>query len=794
MKNKFLKYFLLILFLFEIDNIVFANEFTFDSKEINISGNGNIINASEGTATSLKDNNKIRAKSFQYNNSTSILLAKNVIAELNKKTMRITSGQLLYNKDLSLITASKNVQVNDLLENITLKSEKFIFDIVNQIITSNNRTEITDKFGNLFIVKNFKYEIDNSLIKINGVNLTTTDKNVYEIKKAYVDLKSDRLIGKDISINFNNLTFREGNQPRLKGSSISLNPKTTEIKNGVFTACKKNDTCPPWQLSAKNIKHDKEKKIIYYERAWLNLYDKPILYFPKFYHPDPTVKKQSGFLMPSFENSKNTGSSLSLPYYHLIANNRDLTIKPKFFTENKMLLQSEYRHVTKNSNNIFDFSLLSDVDSSSKNHFFSKSKRKINIGDFEESELNLELQMTSNDTYLKSYKVKSPLINNVNLLTTSIGVKAYGEQSSFDVGFYAYENLSKSKNDRFEFIYPSYNFAKSLDNKTGFAGNFLFNSSGFIKQYNTNVFERVVINDFIYNSSPQYEDSGIKNNFNILVKNTNTRGVRSEKYKDSENQKIATIMEFNSSYPLKKFQNNYENILTPKFSLKYSPNSTKDIKKEERRTDVNNIFNINRIMADDTVEGGASFTYGVEFTKLINNRSFFDAKIANAFRLEENKNLPRNSSLGKKTSDIVGEINFDPYDILNIGYNFSTDENLKDQKYQKLDTTIKLSNLTTSFEYLNENNTANSESYLSNKTVYNLSKSDKFSYETRLNKKTRHTEFYNLVYEYENDCLTAAIEYNKDYYDDRDLKPEKNIFFKLTIVPFGKVSSPSLNK
>ena len=84
MKNKFLKYFLLILFLFEIDNIVFANEFTFDSKEINISGNGNIINASEGTATSLKDNNKIRAKSFQYNNSTSILLAKNVIAELNR--------------------------------------------------------------------------------------------------------------------------------------------------------------------------------------------------------------------------------------------------------------------------------------------------------------------------------------------------------------------------------------------------------------------------------------------------------------------------------------------------------------------------------------------------------------------------------------------------------------------------------------------------------------------------------------------------------------------------------------
>ena len=54
------------------------------------------------------------------------------------------------------------------------------------------------------------------------------------------------------------------------------------------------------------------------------------------------------------------------------------------------------------------------------------------------------------------------------------------------------------------------------------------------------------------------------------------------------------------------------------------------------------------------------------------------------------------------------------------------------------------------------------------------------------------TEFYNLIYQYRNDCLIAAIEYNRDYYNDRDLQPEENIFFKLTIVPFGQTSSPNL--
>ena len=66
------------------------------------------------------------------------------------------------------------------------------------------------------------------------------------------------------------------------------------------------------------------------------------------------------------------------------------------------------------------------------------------------------------------------------------------------------------------------------------------------------------------------------------------------------------------------------------------------------------------------------------------------------------------------------------------------------------------------------------------------------SYETRENKKEKITEFYNLIYEYKNDCLIAAIEYNKDYYNFQDLKPEEKLFFKLTIVPFGTTSTPSL--
>ena len=102
--------------------------------------------------------------------------------------------------------------------------------------------------------------------------------------------------------------------------------------------------------------------------------------------------------------------------------------------------------------------------------------------------------------------------------------------------------------------------------------------------------------------------------------------------------------------------------------------------------------------------------------------------------------------------------------------------------------------MVTTFDYLNENNTLDKNSYLLNTTEYALNKFNSISFSTRENKTSDLTEYYKLMYQYKNDCLAASIEYNKDYYDDRDIKPEENIFLKLTIIPFGETSSPDLKK
>ena len=103
------------------------------------------------------------------------------------------------------------------------------------------------------------------------------------------------------------------------------------LPNKFFTSCAKKDSCPPWSISADKITHDKEKKILKYKNALLKLYNLPVFYLPKFFHPDPSVERQSGFLQPSINDSDILGSSINSPYFHVISDSKDLTLNPVIF-------------------------------------------------------------------------------------------------------------------------------------------------------------------------------------------------------------------------------------------------------------------------------------------------------------------------------------------------------------------------------------------------------------------------------------------------------------------------------
>ena len=591
-------------------------------------------------------------------------------------------------------------------------------------------------------------------------------------------------------------TFENNNNdPRLKGSALSLNKDETIIKNGIFTTCKINDTCPPWSLKASEIRHDKIKKTINYENAVLQLYDKPIFYFPKFFHPDPTVKRQSGFLIPTMVSSKSGGNSIKLPYYKVFAENKDLTYSPRLYSNKDILNQVEFRQKEKNYENNIDFSL-KKMGESSKSHFFSNSMIDFDLNKFDTSNLEINLQKTSNDTYLKTDSIKASQNFNSSSLNSFLNFNASKEDLSISIDFQVYEDLSVEKSsDKYQYVYPNFLISKTLDTSFNEYGSFNYAVSGFQKKTETNISETSFKNDLNFLSKPFITKSGFKNNFNLFFKNANSDSKNSSSYKNDLSSNFYTSLILNSSIPLKKYSTNYDTEFTPKFSLRLNPTRSKNLIDEDRRINIVNVFSKNRLGLSESLEGGQSLTMGTEYNLNKKDGSeILSMDFAQIYRDINEERLPIKSKMSTKSSDVVGGIKFTPNNIINFDYDFSLDNNLKTSNYNMAKSTVSINNFVTTFEFLEENNEIGSESYLSNKTSYNFNQSNKLLFRQRTNRKTNLKEFYNLVYQYENDCLVASIEYNKDYYTDRDLKQTEELFFSLTIVPFANVGSPKISK
>ena len=794
MKNNLKIFVFAIIILLSVKINTIAEEFTFEGPEIKILDEGNLIKANNGSIVKGSDGMVFTSDEFTYDKKLGILrVNKNVNFKDPQRKIEIDGEEISFNQKNELITSIGTTSAK-IQNNYFIKGTDIFFDRKNQILYSNFPTTISDKDGNFFSLTNFNYSLDKKLIRGEKIFFKDIINNKYYLDNAFINLEENEILGKNLSVKFNKSVLgNPDNDPRLKGKTLTYNKKKSIITKGVFTSCKKRDKCPPWTISAEKIEHNKDQKLIKYKNAWLKIYDVPVFYFPKFFHPDPTVERKSGFLMPKLNTSNLLGTGFEMPYFHVVSDSKDLTFKPRFYNDEGFLIQTEARAETKNSSNIADFSFTrnNDVkendDKDTRAHFFSSSQIKLDLDNYDTGYIDLNIQKTSNDTYLKLYKIDSPIINNFSSLKSSLDFAAFREDFSVESSFEIYEDLGKSNNDKFTYVYPNYIISKDLETDSLQKGSLTFQSSGFQKQFNTNVYEGAVINNLLYQSNPEFSQNGIKNKYELLFKNVNTSSNNSSAYKVGEDYKLLSSFLYESSFPLKKDTTVSKNIFIPKISYRFSPNNTRNIKDENRRVDMSNIFSNNRIGSNDTIEGGQSITLGANYKKNnVNNDEILSLGLAQVYRNKVNPDLPTKSTIGRKTSDLIGQTSLIPNEYLSFNYDFSFDNNLGTSNYDLLRTSLSVNNFVTSFEFLEEKNEIGNDSFVGNKTSYTFDNSSSLGFSTRRNRKTNLTEFYNLIYQYKNDCLTAAVEYNKEYYTDNEIKPDEQIFISLTIVPFGQ--------
>ena len=185
------------------------------------------------------------------------------------------------------------------------------------------------------------------------------------------------------------------------------------------------------------------------------------------------------------------------------------------------------------------------------------------------------------------------------------------------------------------------------------------------------------------------------------------------------------------------------------------------------------------------METGKSLTVGIDYKKekVDEINRFFEMKLATVFRDKEEIFIPENTTLNKKNSNLFGSISNSFSKHVKIDYDFAIESNLKVFEYHDLSTSFINDNFETRFSFIKESGDMGDSNTLENISEFSLDKTNYFSFKTRRNRNLNLTEYYDLVYEYKNDCLVAGIKYNKTYYEDRDLKPSENLFFTISLIP-----------
>ena len=771
-----------------------AENIEFESSNMDIKNNGNLIIAFDSIIELKKKKILIKSKKATYEKIKNIITFEDdVYFKDNLKNTIIEGDKIIYDRNKDFITSEGKTKIN-LDKQYFIKSKNIVYDRKLQRLYGNDQTVIDDYKKNNYQLKDgFIFDISNEIIKSKKSIITDNNNNKYNFENLLIDLKSNEIVGKEIDVEFFDSYFGNNeNDPILKGRSGYSNDEQLKIYKAVFSTCNiENKKCRGWELKSDEFNHDKDRKLFEYKNSWLKIFDYKVFYLPYFNHPDPSVKRKSGFLTPSYSASKSLGTSLNFPYYKVLGNDKDLTFNPKYYADKSFLLQNEYRQVFNNSNLLSDFSFMVG-EAGTKGHFFYNQIGKIN----ENLNFKINLQNVEGDNYLKKHDLKenSVLIKDDNLLLTNLDLNWSFKDSSLSSSFKIFEDLSRNRRDRYQYVFPDYNFSKTIEIPDNYNGKFNFNTYGYNKNYNTNINESVLTNDFLFSSNQFVNERGIVSNYNFLLKNINSYSNNSSTFKENGNYDLYGTFKYDVSLPLQKIMKKYKHYLTPKISFRYSPNDNSNISSKNILLNYNNVFDLNRIGTAQEVEGGESLSAGLEFKReSIEGLNIIDFKIANVLKLKENNQLPSKSKLNKTRSDIFGNLNYNFNKNLKIGYLFSYDRDLDYSNLEQINFEYGLNNFITSFSYYTEDNDMGNKENVKNFSRYNLNNENKLSFEMNKDLKDDFTQYYKLIYTYETDCISVNFNYNKTFYRDGNLEPNRSLSFLIKIIPFTELGVPNIN-
>jgi LPS-assembly protein len=474
---------------------------------------------------------------------------------------------------------------------------------------------------------------------------------------------------------------------RLAGNTARrIGGVRTEVRRAVYSPCQlcaADPTRPPvWQIKAEDAVDDKDLQIVEYHDAIMEIAGVPIMWSPYFSHPDPSVKRASGFLPPVFGHDASNGYRFGIPYYFVIGPDKDATFRPIFTTDGGTILSGEYRQR-------FGNGVLVTNDSVT---FGSKSKDPrtpdINAngdvrGHLTASGLwNLSPSWragfdgiaTTDQTYLQRYHFPYT----TNFLTDHAYVEHFGLSSYGNISAYAYQNLNPIDSIATEpFVLPQayYTLTTKPD---ALGGRWQFNGDvlNLAKRDDLNMRRMSVASQWrLPFTSPlgdRYEFSASVRGDGYDTDFSSTYGI-STSPETKVTGRVFPQAALNWRYPWVNEMGNISAVIEPIAAAFASPlgGNQATIPNEDAQSfefDDTDLFVANRFPGFDRVDSGQRIDYGLHaglFNPIAGSTQFL---IGESYRFQSNSQFPLGTGLDHRRSDVVGRVTVAPTGYFNLFY------------------------------------------------------------------------------------------------------------------------------
>ena len=580
----------------------------------------------------------------------------------------------------------------------------------------------------------------------------------------------------------------------------------TEMVKAVFSPCeicREHPNRPPlWRIKAQEVVHDSNERSVSYRNAYLEMFGVPVAYTPYLSHPDPTVERKTGLLVPRFGSTSGSGKFLQVPYFWAMSPDKDATFEPIFTAEEYVIPSAEYRQrfdagEIEVSGAFAVAERQSGTTASSKQEGSELRGHLLGKGRFDIDDTwrwGFDVERASDRTYFRRF----PFFGGFgNTLTTSAFSEGFRGRSYAAANTYLFQDIRTDESlPEPPLILPMLDF-NHVGEPNNFGGRWsldantrvLFRGGGTDSQ-------RVSLKPGY--SVPYYAEAGHVTTLRATMQTDMYYANRNSSA--SGNGVTGRIFPqgiVDWRYPFYRQSGTILQLVEPVMGVVVAPNGSNPDKIPNEESNIINIDETNLVSADripglDRVESGQRAFYGLRSELHGEGGGFTTMFVGQSYRHHVDEELFNTFGIEKHFSDYVGRVEFVPNDKLDVRLRFRADKDDLTLLRNELGFNVKTGPIGISGEYIFVDPRAGTSDGLNSEELRagissTINDDWRISANTVRDLEREESRSNRLSLVYEDVCFRLNATYSRAYTTVAEVGRSDQLFFRLTFKHLGEV-------